>query len=215
MAEAVSGWAALAREKQARYESPHGRLDERALVRQGNTAYAAGLCLRMAGSAGCAAWFLRAADAWRASWDLGSATDAWGRPVGALKAALLAGDEQAIETHATWTLGLRPLDRASPIGRYAGVLALLASDGDATAAARPLQRRDDFPADVADALAAVADGDEHALGPAVESVVRSFERRVQHLEDVPVADTALVLQVLARRRGLACVLPRSGLLPSS
>ena len=37
---------------------------------------------------------------------------------------------------------------------------------------------------------------------AVESVVGSFETREDYLEDVAVADTALVLQELAQRRGL-------------
>ena len=38
-------WIARADTKRARYEEQHGELDERALVRRGNTAYAAGLSL--------------------------------------------------------------------------------------------------------------------------------------------------------------------------
>ena len=39
------------------------------------------------------------------------------------------------------------------------------------------------------------------VGYAVTDVLASFEQRDEHLEDVPVADTVLVLQALARRRG--------------
>ena len=55
---------------------------------------------------------------------------------------------------------------------------------------------------------------EDALGyvEAVESVLESFETRDEYLEDVPVADTVLVLQALAARRGLAAEL-ESPLLP--
>ena len=47
---------------------------------------------------------------------------------------------------------------------------------------------------------------------AVESVLASFERRDEYLEEIPVADTVLVLQALANRRGLAADLA-SPLLP--
>ena len=46
----------------------------------------------------------------------------------------------------------------------------------------------------------------------VESVLESFETRDEYLEDVPVADTVLVLQALAARRGMAAEL-ESALLP--
>ena len=47
---------------------------------------------------------------------------------------------------------------------------------------------------------------------AVEEVLESFETRDAYLEDVPVADTVLVLQALAGRRGMAAELD-SELLP--
>ncbi len=209
-------WASVAAAKQARYDAPHGELDERAAVRLGNAAYATGLSLLMVGSPAAVDWLLRAAERWRASWDLGAGVDSWGRPAGAIKAALLAADECAVDDLARWTLGLGATDAASPIGRYAAVLALLATRrfADAASLAGPLRGRDDFPHDVADALAAIAAGDEAGLEPALGSVVRSFETRRDHLEDVPVADTALVLQILARRRGLQCTVPASPVLPS-
>jgi hypothetical protein len=48
---------------------------------------------------------------------------------------------------------------------------------------------------------------------AVESVLESFETRDEYLEDVPVADTVMVLQTLAEPRGLAAAELSSPLLP--
>jgi hypothetical protein len=45
-------------------------------------------------------------------------------------------------------------------------------------------------------------------------VLESFETREEYLEDLPVADTVLVLQALAQRRGIAAELS-SPLLPSA
>jgi hypothetical protein len=47
----------------------------------------------------------------------------------------------------------------------------------------------------------------------VEAVLESFETRDEYLEDIPVADTVIVLQALAGRRGLRVELA-SALLPS-
>jgi hypothetical protein len=47
---------------------------------------------------------------------------------------------------------------------------------------------------------------------AVEAVLESFEQRDEYLENVPVADTVLVLQALAGRRDMAAALS-SPLLP--
>ena len=47
---------------------------------------------------------------------------------------------------------------------------------------------------------------------AVEAVLESFERRDEYLEDMPVADTVIVLQALAARRNLSADL-ESSLLP--
>ncbi len=43
-------------------------------------------------------------------------------------------------------------------------------------------------------------------------MLESFETRTEYLEDIPVADTVLVLQALAQRRGMAAEL-ESPLLP--
>lgn len=198
-------WIPFFEEKQARYQ--------RSLVMQGNAAYAAGLALLMAGDPRSSDWLRCAAARWRESWQ---GAEAWGRPIGALKALLLAGDDAAADEVARWTLGLGAATAESPIGRYAGCLALLALErrGEAAHVASSLRDRDDFPRDVAAALAAIAVEDEAAFADAGAAVVRSFETREEYLEDARVADTALVLDLLARRNGIEVPLPTSPLLPS-
>jgi hypothetical protein len=81
----------------ARYAAGETReLDERQLVQLANAAWAAGLCLLVAGDrVGAAEWLRRSAERYRESWDVGAATDAWGRPIGAIKALLIAGEPRA------------------------------------------------------------------------------------------------------------------------
>ena len=73
---------------------------------------------------------------------------------------------------------------------------------------------DGFPTDVADSLAMISAQDVAGYQLAVESVLDSFESRDEHLEDIPVADTVIVLQTLALQRDMAAEL-ESQLLPSS
>jgi hypothetical protein len=208
-------WIPLAVEKQSRYEDSYGEADERAIVRRGNAAYAAGLALLMAGDPEAAEWLCRAAARWRESWDAGDGREAWGRPIGALKASLLARDEPAVTELARWALELGSATAESPIGRYAGTLALLSLSRwqEARHVVVSLCERDDFPRDVAAALAAIASHDVLAYVDAVESVVASFVTRTDFLEDVAVADTALVLNELARRREIEHDLAASPVLP--
>src|SRR5205085_27427 len=104
---------------------------------------------------------------------------------------------------ARWALDAGAAAAGSPIGRYAATLALLVlgRDHEARALADELRIHDGFPADVGDALAYLAAGtDVVGYTEAIESVLESFETRSEHLEDVPVADTVLALQALARAR---------------
>lgn len=210
-------WIPIAAHKRARYAETYGELDERALVRRGNTAYAAGLALLMAGDPEAAQWLGLAAARWRESWDAGEGREAWGRPIGALKASLLARDERCVEELARWALDIGTATAESPVGRYGGALALLALGrwADARHVAESLRERDDFPQDVADALAFVAAGDVIGCIEAVESIVESFETREEFLEEMRVADTALVLHELACRRGIEAPLAVSPLLPAN
>ena len=129
---------------------------------------------------------------------------------------MLAQDWAGAEADARWALDQGATESDSPIGRYAGCLALLVLGHDEAAndVAASLQNLDDFPADVADALAGVARRDREAYLPAITQVLASFEKRDEYLEDIPVADTVVVLQALADRRGLAATL-HSALLPPS
>jgi hypothetical protein len=89
---------------------------------------------------------------------------------------------------------------------------VLGRDAEARVLADGLRTHDDFPTAVGDALAFLAAGDPIGYLEAVEIVLESFETREEYLEDLPAADTVLVLQALAGRRGLAADLS-SPLLP--
>jgi len=202
-------WQHVAERERMRFEGA-----ESAVLR-GNAAYGAGLALLVAGDlAPSREWLERAAAEWRASW--GDATPtSWGRPIGVVKTLLLTGDDDAAAEAAEWAISLGCDEAESPIGRYAAALAflVLGRDDDARRAADSIRARDDFPPDVADALAFVAAHDPVAYAEAVDSVLASFEKRDAYLEDVAVADTVLVLQLLAARRGIAPGLDPSPLLP--
>jgi tetratricopeptide (TPR) repeat protein len=208
-------WEERARRAIERYEGGETRdLDQRQLTQLGNAAWAAGLSFFMAGRADEAAeWLRRAAERYRESWP-DAPPDSWGRPIGAMKALLLAGDDAS--DAARWALEAGAPDAQSPIGRYAAALALLVlgRDVEARTVASTLRERDDFPHDVADALTTIAAGDRIGYLVAVEDVLESFERRDEFLEDVPAADTVVVLQLLAAHRDVAVDLPDSERLPA-
>src|SRR5258706_92535 len=120
----------------------------------GNAAYGAGLGLLMLGrSAEAREWLARAASSWQASWPDATPTS-WGRPIGVIKALLLAGDDAGAAQAAEWALTLECEDAESPIGRYVAALALLVLGrwADARHQAISIQEHDDFPPGVADAL---------------------------------------------------------------
>ena len=199
----------------ARYRGGERRdLDQRQLTQLVNAAWAAGLSLLMAGRRHDASKWLRTAAArYRESWDAGAPADSWGRPIAAMKALLLAGDDASGPAH--WALEAGAEDVASPIGRYAGALALLVlgRDADAGRVASTLRDDESFPQDVADGLVALAAHEEGGYRVAASAILSSFESRDGFLEDVRVADTVLVLELLAAPRGLAAELPRNALLP--
>jgi len=185
-----------------RYESGETReADERQLVQLANAAWAAGLSLLMAGDRKAAGeWLRRAAARYRESWDAGASSEAWGRPIGAMKALLIAEDDAA--GAARWALDAGAAEAESPIGRYAGVLAQLVLGRDDEAAALANTLGEGFPSDVTQALRALAARDAEAYRIAVDAVRHSFETREAFLEDLPAPDTALALDALAERRGL-------------
>ena len=217
-------WAEHARREDARYRDGEARLPEaedqdsrqRQLTRMGNAAAGVGLARLMAGDTeGGREWFARAVERYRESYEL-APPGSWGRPIAILKARILAGDWDAAESDARWTLEQGAGNAESPIGRYAATLALLVlgRDQEARALADGLRTRDDFPAPVADALAYIAAEDTLGYSDAVETVLESFATREDYLEDLPAADTVVVLQAFAARRDMAAELS-SPLLPRS
>ena len=223
-------WEAHLAREEARYRDGEARLRDpaedsdpahpdsrqRQLTRLGNAAGGAGLAMLMLGRRDEAAgWFERAAERYHESFQ-DAPPGSWGRPIGAMKALILAGDWAKAEDAARWALGAGAADSDSPIGRYAAALALLVLDrpADAREHADAIRTRNDFPSDVGDALAFLAAQDVAGYEPAVESVLESFETRDEYLEDLPIADTVLVLQALAERRRIAAEL-NSPLLPRS
>lgn len=216
----MTDWNTLVRRGQERHEDGLSRLPDdrdqrqRQLTRTGNAAWGAGLALLMLGrDEEASAWLSLAAERWRESFGA-APPGSWGRPIGAIKALLLAGDRAGAEDAARWALDAGAAEAESPIGRYAAALAqlVLGEDAHARRLASSIRERDDFPGDVADALATLAAEDRLGYLLAVESVLESFEIRDEYLEDVPVADTVMVLQALAEPRGLAAELS-SPLLP--
>jgi hypothetical protein len=214
-----AAWEDLAAQGRERYEDGARRLPDdpdarqKQLVRMAAAAGAVGLALLMDGRDDEAReWLARSAERHRESY-AGAPPGSWGRLIGAVKARLLAGDLDGAAEEARWALGELGEGVESPIGRYAMALALLTLERDAEAApvARGLADAE-FPADVAAALLALAERDADGYATAVRSVLASFEDRDEYLEGIPAADTVLVLQALARPRGLAAPLA-SPLLP--
>ncbi len=203
-----------------RYEDGLARLPDepderqRQLTRMGNAAWAAGLAYLMYGETDeSREWLLRAADTYRESW-ADAPAGSWGRPIGAIKSRLIAGDTTGARDDAGWALGAGAASSESPIGRYAATLALLVLGDDAEAASLAATLTGDaaIPSAVSDSLTALAAGDQATYQVAALALVADFESRTEYLEDIAVADTVLALQVLAEARGLAVSL-ESPLLP--
>ena len=187
-------------------EVDHQRLLDEALAVE-----AEGHRALMAGDAEGARQALReAARRYRASWEAAPPT-AFGRLVGMVKDAVLAGDAREETQAVRAALGD---DAASPTAAWALAIAALA-DGEEDVARRAAERMrggGEAFARTADAVAALADGDPDVYGRALRDIVQDFEGRRTHLTGVAIADTALLLERLARPRGLA-VRPRSPVLP--
>ena len=156
---------------------------------------------------------LRAAAAlYRASWEA-APPGSWGRLIGMLKAAVIAGDAVAEATYAVGQVGE---DATSPAARYATAIAALVLGNDEAAGAAAEGMRAGSPAfgRAADAIDALAGRDQDAYERALAAIVDDFEGRDDHLTGVAIADTALMLERLAEPRGMAAR-PASPLLPAA
>jgi hypothetical protein len=166
------------------------------------------------GDADAAAERLRAAAAqYRRSWEL-APPRSFGRLIGMLKALVIAGDDPRAE--AAYVREQIGEDDASPPAWYALAIAALVESDDALArrAAEGMGAANVEPfLRTATAIDALARGDAAAYADAEAGIVADFEGRSEHLTGVAIADTALMLERFAERRGLAAH-PASALLPS-
>ncbi len=132
----------------------------------------------------------------------------WGRLVGALKLAILAGDgAEPIARQALREVG----EADTAASAYLRALAQVTL-GEAPAVEMMLAAGEPF-LRTGRALAALAASDGEGYERALGEIVADFEARDQHLSGVAIADTALVLERLAEPRGMA-VRPAGPLLPA-
>jgi hypothetical protein len=157
--------------------------------------------------------FLAAAELYRRSWEA-APPGSYGRLVGMLKSAVLAGGGEAEADYALAALGDE--QEGSPTACYALALSALINGDDSAAkrTAAGMGAGSDPFGRTAAAIAALADRDQGAYTASLEAIVRDFEGREQHLTGVPIADTAAMLERLAEPRGMAAQLASSLLPPA-
>jgi hypothetical protein len=150
---------------------------------------------------GARAALTEAAGRYRRSWEV-APPRSYGRLVGMLKSAVIGGEGPGAAAYARAAL---EGGCDSPTSCYALAIAALAEGDDATAAraAEGMSAGDPPFRRAADAIAALAAGDGAAYAAALEAIVADFAARDAHLTGVPIADTAVMLEMLAVPRGLA------------
>jgi hypothetical protein len=167
----------------------------------------------LAGDAAAArAQFAEAARLYRQSW-VQAPPSAYGRLVGMLKSAVLAGAGDSEARYARDALV--DADPASVTAAYARALAALIAgdDGEAETWARVMLGGNEAFARTGEAIAGIAASDRDRYAAALAAIVRDFEVRTEHLTGVAIADTALVLATLAARRGIVAAV-QSPVLPA-
>ena len=214
----MADWDELPGAARERYEDGAARLPDdpdarqKQLTRMGNAAGAAGLTELMAGRDG-EEWFARAAERYRESWEHAPPGAGAGRSARSRRGSSPATGTAPRPTRAGRSRRAPPRpSRRSAATRPRSPTACSASGTTCASTPTPRATHETFPSEVADALAFIAAEDVVGYVEAVEDVLESFETREEYLEDMPVADTVLVLQALAGRRGMAAEL-ESELLP--
>lgn len=151
-----------------------------------------------------------AARLYRESWEV-APPNSFGRLIGTIKAAVIAGDPEAT---ARYVRSQIPAGTLSPPAAYASaVAAVVLRDDDAALEAAVWMRGGSEPFQrTADAITTMVCGDAGGYAAAVRGIVSDFEGREDHLTGVPIADTALMLERLAEARGIAADV-QSPLLP--
>lgn len=213
--EAKLEWAVSEHERRLRAVATPDEREDFRLAAIAGASWAAGLASIMLGDARTGAeWLRRAAEEYATSWRPAPPAS-WGRPIAMMRCRLIAGDSDGVQVDAVAALDAGALAAPGPIAGYCAALALLAlgRDAEAERVAVRIASEGLEPGAVADALHALALGDGGAYAAAREAVLRSFETREAFLEDVRVADTILVLDGLARARGIEPPRLSSPLLP--
>jgi hypothetical protein len=148
--------------------------------------------------------YARAVELYRASWVL-APPKSYGRLVGLLKAAVLCGSGRAAADEVRAALDGDPDAAGSPVASYVlAVAALIAGDDDAVAPlAAVMEPRGEAFERTAAALRALAAGDGAAYAAAAAAIADDFAGRQEHLTGVAIADTAIMLEIVAGERGLA------------
>lgn len=208
-------WALEEHARRVETPAAGGEREDLRLAGIAGASWAAGLSAMMLGERAEAKELLgRAADEYGTSWQA-APPGSWGRPIAMLRCRLMAGDDEGARRDAEAVLAKGVEEASGPIGGYCAALALLVTgrDVEAGAVAGRIAEEGLEPAAVAHALAALASRDEPAFETARRAVLRSFEDRDAFLEDIPVADTLLVLDALARARGIDVASIPSPLLP--
>lgn len=193
-------------------EELHRRLQAEAVTYDGEAHRA----LLAGDNAAASAAFSRAAETYWASWEA-SPPRSFGRLVGRMKASILNGDGGRERTAADDVLAVVDGDgdaASSPVAGWAAALAALSIRDDTRAreAAAVMRNGSEPFRRAAAAVEAVASGDGAAYAAALDEIVADFAEREEHLTGVPIADTAVVLERLAARRGIAAR-PGSPLVP--
>jgi hypothetical protein len=148
--------------------------------------------------------YARAVEAYRASWAV-APPKSYGRLVGLLKAAVLGGSGRPAADEVRAALADDPDAAGSPVASYVlAVAALIAGDDDAVAPlAEIMEPRGGAFERTATALRALAAGDGEAYAAAAVAIADDFAAREEHLTGVAIADTAIMLEIVAGERGLA------------
>lgn len=149
-----------------------------------------------------------ASSRYRDSWEV-APPRSFGRLVGMLKAAIIAGDPSDAAAYAADLVDLE-----TPAAAYAAALVALVRGDDAAATSAAAAMDGAGPAfdRAAEAIRALVARDARRYAAAVDAITADFESRTAHLTGVPIADTALMFERLAGDRHVASG-ARSPLLP--
>ena len=161
------------------------------------------------------ALYAHAVEQYRASWAV-APPKSYGRLVGLVKAAVLAGQATAAATEVRAALDGDADAEGSPVASYVLAVAAVIVGDDAEVAVRAarMEPRGGAFERTAIALRAIADGDAETYAAMLAAIEADFAARTDHLTGVAIADTAVMLELLASQRGMA-VNPSSPLVPAT